>query len=316
MDAKITKPRLGNFLSYEWIRILVALVAVIGVLCIFFTTISTQPRNDQQYELYCYTGLSMGPDSRRFDDILTDEDVFSYDILVAQMESLDTAGVYGGSAYAARRAAGQGEAMFVSSERYTETDGDGNEQERDRLTDFIEESLSDKGEATENIDAFLDFPAYMHGCEQYLAGVFGADWKQNDVPDDDAVRKIFTARNGGDKRFRSAEKQEEGVALERARLIGLRRDYLEVSALIERGVYSYTEYTSQETGKTYTVALGLDGLTRLNNLVYYSTTDENGATVRASEGIHLVLFRNGRPSSDLVYESISLLRWLYEEYGA
>ncbi len=315
MDAKITKARLGNYLSYDWIKILVILAVAIGVLCVFFTTISTKPRDDQEFELYCYTGLSAGTDSSRFDRVLEEGDPFSYDILVTTFESFDTFDTYSSTAYAARRAAGQGEAMFVSSEDYIEKDADGVEHEKNRLVDFLRECTSEEGLETEHINPLYDLPTYMNDCEAYLARVFGANWRTNDVPDEGAVEEIFTARNGGDKRFRSAAKREEGISLERARLIRLRSDYLVVSDLIARGIYSYTTYTS-EIGKTYTVALKIDGLARLNNFVFYLKTDEEENTVRVADGINFVIFKNYQTPDDLRFESISLLRWLYEEYGA
>ena len=315
MDAKITKARLGNYLSYDWIKILVAVVAVVAALCVFFVTVSTKPRDEQEFELYCYTGLYAGSESGRFDEEADKGNIFSYEILTSTFEAFTSFDTYSATAYTARRAAGQGEAMFISSEDYTETDSDGVVHEKNKFTDFMRECMSDEGLETERIKPLYDLPSYMSGCESCLEEVFGSNWKTNDVPDDNAVRSIFLARNTGDKRFRSASRIEEGVALERARFIKLRKDYLVVSDLIARGVYSYMPYPS-ELGRTYTVSLKIDGLARLNNFVYYWKTNEDGSTVRVADGINFVIFKNGMETSDLRFESISLLSWLYEEFGA
>ena len=314
MDAKITKSRLANFLAYDWLKILVAVGLVVAALCVFFTTVATRPRTDQTFELYAYTGLRGGVDSANFEKNALGKDCFSYDILEAQFEAFDQFDMYAQTAYVARRAAKQGKAVFISGQDYEMTEGT-ETVVKNHLEDFIVDGITDYGEPTEYCNPYIELPAMAKECEAYLAKVFGAQWEQNDVPDDAAVREIFLARNGKDKRFRTSAQKEAGVALERARLVKLRTDYLAVREACASGLFSYTPYTSP-AGKTYTVALNIGKITRLSEIVYYDAEDETGKTVRRADDIHLVAFYNGSDSTDLRFEFYSLVHWLMQRYGS
>ena len=56
MDAKITKKRLNIFLSYDWIKILLAAVAAILVWSLIFTTAATRVTQAQNFTIFNYTG--------------------------------------------------------------------------------------------------------------------------------------------------------------------------------------------------------------------------------------------------------------------
>ncbi len=314
MDAKITKSRLGNFLAYDWLKIILFVVIAVFALWVLFTSVATRPRDDQQYEIYGYLGLEQGGDGISLSDRLAEEKCFSYDVLDVTFEVFNDK-QYGSAAYTARRAAGQGKAMFVAGQNYTLKDQDGVEHTENYLNDFVSSCISGEGETGEQLNPLFDLPAFMSECEEYLTGVFGETWRENNVPDEARVKELFLARNDGDKRFRSATKKEAGIAMERERLLKLREDYLSVSAALEEGTISYKDYLSKG-GKTYTVALNVGGLARLSNLVYYNRTTEEGKTERTAEDVYLVLFYNGEKSTDLKFEGISFIRWLVENYGA
>lgn len=310
MDAKITKQRLGNFLSYDWLKILIAIALTVFALCVFFTTVSTRPRSDQVYELYATDSLYGGTDIQNFEDRALDE-IFSYEILQVRYEVFGQFDMYGQTAYQARRAAGQGEAIFVSGQDYTVYE-DGDPVEKNHLTDFVEGGISNLGEANEICHPYLDLPALFSDCESYLARAFGADWESAEAPEEQAVREIFLARNKNDKRFRTASKKKAGEVLEAARLVKLRDDFLTVRGALESGLISYTPYTSP-AGNTYTVALNVGGLGRLCDLVYYVEEDADNP-VRKSDGMHIVFFYNSH-TDDLRFENICLLGWMIRTYA-
>ena len=313
MDAKITKSRLANFLSYDWLKILIAIVMAVAALCVFFTTVGTRPREDQRFELYCYTGLSGSSRAQQFSDTAMEEKIFSYDILAVTFETFDSFDIYGSAAYGARRAAGEGKAMFVP-DALAKYDENGEKVSDTILEGFLAECLLNAGTESEYLNPLFDFPQFMEDATAYLANVLGENWRDAPVVNDDAVREIFLARNRNDKRYKTAANREKGIADERARFIGLRSDYLVVEEAIESGLFTYTDYTS-EMGKTYTVALNIGGLARLQNFIYYNATSESGNIVHTAKDINFVIFNNGKHTTDLKYESLSLLAWLIEEYG-
>ena len=314
MDARITKSRLANFLAYDWLKILVAVAIAVAALCVFFVTIQTHPRDDQEYQLYCYTGLSGGEDSSKFTDSVKDGDIFSYDILTVGFESFDAFEAYSAAAFAARRAAGQGKAMFVSGTERTVYDEKGEPHTTSVYEDYLLECINEYGTEKEYLHPIFELPEFFHDCETYLAGVFGEDWRTGDI-NEEVVRSLFLSRNGKDKRFKTATQREEGIALERARLLKLRTDTVKVLDAIDTGVYSYESYTS-EIGNTYTVGLNVGRLPKLSGLVYFYKTNEDGTTVRSAENVRFVIFNNNEISTDLKYESVSVLAWMLEAYGA
>ncbi len=326
MDAKITKQRLANFLSYDWLKILISVVAVVVALVIFFTTVQTRPRKDQVYELYAYYGLLLGEDGYDIADIAPKEKTFSYDVLSVGAEAFDNTGLYGGAAYSARRAAGQGEVLFLAPvpAESGKTDENGNPVEFTHLDEFMQAAIADAGTENETLRNILEFDVFTLECESYLSSVFGENWETSDVPDDGRVREIFLQRNGKDKRFRTEAKKEKGIAQERERLIGLRSAYLAVESAIAEGIFAYTTYTS-ESGKVYTIGLNIGGneegspkgLGGLSNLVYYRVESEEDKTlIRTARDVTLTVFNNGRLATDLRYDVFFLLQWMMNRYGA
>ena len=57
MDARITKQRLANLISYDWLKILVTIAAFVLVLVVLFTTTATRPAKEQQIAIYAHTDL-------------------------------------------------------------------------------------------------------------------------------------------------------------------------------------------------------------------------------------------------------------------
>ncbi len=94
MDARITKSRLANLLSYDWLKIIAAILAVVLILIVFFTTIKTRARDEQIFTVYAYSTpdsvsegdadmtLYSGADADAFSDRALANGVFSYDVLI------------------------------------------------------------------------------------------------------------------------------------------------------------------------------------------------------------------------------------------
>ena len=150
----------------------------------------------------------------------------------------------------------------------------------------------------------------MDACERYLKQFFGDDWRTSDAFDGTLTPEAcFTARNDGDKRYRTDEARAQGVADEEARLLQLRTDYLVVDAAFESGVFTHTAYEN-ELGETDYLGINVGGLNTLHDLVYYM----DGET-RSTENVNLILLFNGPlAQNDLRFESISFLNYLLTQY--
>ena len=301
MDAKITKQRLGNLLSYDWLKILVAIAVAVTALTVFFTMVRTRPTGAQTYTVYGYSGLQRGNDFLSLEDSI--EDVFSYDILKVNADSFD-GNRYQEMAFTARRAAGEGTVMFVSD--YVLDDGNEETKEMSDLSLLAQNYLSDRAGDEAN-SLLLDTKKYLADAESYLQKYFGENWREGTL-DEAAARATFDKRNGKDKRFRYRKsKYEQGVVQEYARLNKLREDYLFVLKAFEENKLSHTEYTADD-GQTYSVGICLGAL-NIRNLFYYTVDG-----VQSGEKVNLIVFNNGERMGDLKFETFSFLRYLVERY--
>lgn len=302
MDAKITKQRLGNLLAYDWLKILAAVAAAVVALALIFTMVGTRPTNEQTFSVYSYSDLSTGRDFQTLSSALEEDEVFSYDILSVVAESFDT-NPYAGATFNARRAAGEGDVLLVADTPvYGEEDGKLDPESTPLLR--MTGGVAYRGNETAG---YYDTEYFLSQCKNYLAGFFGAGLA-NASPDAEAVRESFLARNERDKRFRSQAKKEEGVALETARLVKLREDYLFVENAFEEGRLSHKKYETEDG--EFAFGISLARLTSVTSLVYFA---EDGSASAAP--VTMMIFRNST-ENDLKYEAVSLLRYLVEKYGA
>ena len=302
MDARITKQRLANMLSYDWLKIVGAIALAAVFFSMFFTMIAARATAGQTFYVYAYDGVYAGGDFSLLEDRLSvkgTNGVFGYDILNTGSESFKKNNLYGDSVFTARRSAGEGRVMFVNDVRTTDEDG----KEKSALLSFLDY----EGTEWESFSLFLDPKVFMEKCKSYLESFFGPELK---TLDREKARLAFMERNGKDNRFRSAAKKEQGVLLEEQRLEKLKTDYLLVSSALGQSL-DYVTYTSEQ--KTHTVGFSMSAL-NLTSLVYY-ITEREGQEVQENSGIALCIFNNGEREGDLIYETVNFVAYLLREYG-
>ena len=301
MDARITKQRLVNMLSYDWLKILGAIALAALFFVTFFLMIGVRPTDGQKFYVYSYDGVSAGREFSRLSDAMEAEHVFGYDILDTGSESFEKSGIYGDSVFTARRSAGEGRVMFVRDVRTAE-DG--------KVTSDLLTFISYEGTEREAFSIFLDPEVFLNDCRAYLEPFFGEELAGE--INRDKARETFLARNKNDARFRSSSKKEEGVNQEVARLEKLKEDYLLVSSSVGEGkLLSYVTYETEI--KTHTIAFSMEKL-NLTSLVYH-TQEKEGETVQTNSGIALCIFNNNEREGDLKYETVNFLAYLLKAYG-
>lgn len=322
MDARITKQRLGNLLSYDWLKMLAAAAAAVLLVVVIFIATATRAANYQKFIVYAYTDVSSGEDFGYLGRTLKEGGVLSYDVLDTGTEKFEANTRY--DMFGLRRSTGEGTVMFISDVRVYKTDEQGNEVlDENRLRIVEKESVLHEfamGGAV-NPDRYTasvvyDSRYYLQMCEAYLVTFFGEDWQTAAEPDAEAVRESFFARNSGDKRYKTKASREAGVADERQRLLDLRDDFKEVLALFARGVYTHTVYEGEaEDGTRYDSALGINlgKLEGIGRLAYYTDDEGNHHTDKLNL---VIIYNNYGEANGMLYEPITFLRWLYEEYGA
>ena len=126
MDAKITKKRLNIFLSYDWIKILLAAVAAILVWSLIFTTAATRVTQAQNFtifvhcghdliEIFNYTGTKGTSRFNSYSTLLREKNVFSYDILEISSTDITTGEQYSETLLQTRVSTGEGDALFAAN---------------------------------------------------------------------------------------------------------------------------------------------------------------------------------------------------------
>ena len=81
MDARITKQRLANMLSYDWLKIVGAIALAAVAFCVFFLMIATTPTAGQTFYVYAYDGLTGGMDFSRLNNEFENKNIFSLVVL-------------------------------------------------------------------------------------------------------------------------------------------------------------------------------------------------------------------------------------------
>ena len=320
MDARITKQRLGNLISYDWLKMLVTILIFVLVLVLLFTMTATRPKNTQRFDVYAYTDLSPTTSFTDLGDALEREHAFSYDILSVTSENFS--GQYASAVFTTRRSASQGNVMFMTNNRVYRTDennepvlgDDGNPvvETESQLYSFA--MGNQRSPDNPYASVVYDSAYYLQLCEEYLVQFFGDDWAENDAFDGERTPEESFARNDGDKRFRTAEQKAAGLQQERERLWKLREDYLYVQDAFADGTLSHATYEGTKVdGSAYTASLAIDlsGLNRLQELVYYTDSEGN----RTAQNVCLTIFYNNHLyGEDLCFETVSFVRYLVEKY--
>ena len=212
LDARITKQRLSNLISYDWIKIVVTIVVACLVLALLFAFTAARPRRAQEFYVYAYTDVSTGSDFSSLKEELEDG-VFSYDILSVGTEGFD--GSMGSTTYTLRRSVGSGNVLFVTDNRVYETDEEGQivlDEEGEPVVEtestlytMASGSVVSKDSSTAGV--VYDTKYYLDACERYLAQFFGDDWRTNDAFDGERTPAGSFSRNAKDKRYRTDEQK-------------------------------------------------------------------------------------------------------------
>lgn len=295
MDAKITRQRLSNMLAYDWLKIIASVVAAVLVLTLLFTMVRTRPTAAQTFTLFSYYGMNVGEDFGTLEEDLKDKNTFSYEILEIQAEAF-TDSTHAAELYTARRSAGEGTAMLVADTREADS----------TLLTGLSGGVAYRGGESDKC-TFYDTAFYMDDCENYLSAFY--DGGLHGTLKTDKVRESFQARNQNDKRYRSDEKREAGIADEQKRIEKLRDDYKIVESAFEAGTLSHITYKTDEGEFAFGISLA--------KLQMYKLVNAAAEEGKPAPDIALMIFRNDwGAGNDLRFETVSFLRYLLEKYGA
>lgn len=308
MDSRITKGRLSNFFSYEWIILIIVTAISIVAMELLYTVLGVRLTVGQQYKVYFDQGIYANgaafTDSLKFG---SSDSVFSYDVLDFSSETLTSEF----NVLSTRLTVYEGDAIITHS--YVD--------EKDKETPW-------KNRANEVIDTFriIDIDNFLKGAGEYL-NFFIKDGKL----DNKAIENHFLERMKGDNRFRSNEEKRQGIQDEIKRFERLLDSYTYLSKAFEFGkdkgwFYSYKKYTytfnnaneedkkdyqyrlDKETEKFYGINVGKLSLNKKDGAEVVSAEEyfNVSSTGNALDTV-LMIFDFTSEQPDLQYESISVL---------
>lgn len=315
MDNKITKRRLSDMLSYDWIFILVVIVGACLVWSLIYTVAGVRLSEGQTFNIQYYYSVNSSKSAQLTND-LVDKKVFSYDVIGGvRTESIDEQ--YGSQILAARASTHEGDIMIVDNKEQTE-----------KITlDGVETEVT-----FSNFMAFVDnYP--MYDMEQLLtdAEAYLAQFYTDGVLSEEKVEAHFVERMKGDNRYRKEEAKAEGVREEIGRISALKTEVAAFRSLFEqhKGLFtSYARFSYRyalgeatkediQEEKYYGVNLGylaeFHGEKESISSMFWLSGDT--AETASAENVVLTVYNYLQYQPDLQFETISFINYLVRTYS-
>lgn len=316
MNTKITKKRLSEMLQYDWIKILLVIVAAIVLWELLFTTTAVRLTEGQFFKVFYYQTLqSDGIDGMyRF---MEDVD-FSYDVLSKGVENLDEQ--YGKTILGLRLSVSEGDVIVVD-----------NENKPHSAEDKKDNPLYNENSLYQVVDQYN-----MYGMEELLADAEGylAGFKEGAALSDAKIEANFKRRMKKDNRFRKKADYDKGVAEEINRIKALDKEVADFRYLFDNyaadglffkytkfqytyysaGNENYKEEYEKQEEKFYALNAGYLASRKVDGKKNISDIMSLPETGKADDvGVAVFNFKSKQP--DLQYETIVFLNALVREYS-
>jgi hypothetical protein len=347
MDAKITKTRLAQTLSYDWVKVVAAALAVIFVWVLIFTWTATRITNTQKYVIHNYFGVSLGDGYYDSYPTYGKGKVFSYEVFEVDNVNVNQDQQLGYQLLETRFAVGEGDAMLIADidnpTAYYDKDGNQLNKVEENTEYFLKSYLEtfartsysrfvtrlDDEEGKDGIFTQLrkyleKFYTVASTAEKTYGGfTFTVADFDNDSLNEEAVIQEFTnrAKANKDKRFKTQAEWEKGYADEIARIKAYQVAYEQVFSYLDEGYIALTAWNydlAQSApwivkGGAYSVNLcpkaeGEDK-PKMDSLKndFFYRAGEEGKTYTTAENMNLLFLELEGLDKDFQYESILLL---------
>ena len=328
MDARITKKRLSQMLSYDWIKILACIVAGIFLWSLIFTTTAARLNPAQTFTVYAYIGTNpTGEFSSKVTSRSALSGGFSYDVIETSVVDLTTAGNQAYTLLEARMGVQEGNAAFVAPLGEEISDGNGGTITRTYAQDLLLRAYSSVlsfGSSGENAGS-TSKTSFFAATENFLNNYYAEGYENAESFDAEKVKTTFRNRIKAqkDKRYKSEAKIREGEQDEIARIQGYRENYLAVKGYLEEGIIKLEEttitlsYSGREEEVTGYFGINLcpdERMSNLKELICYQASD--GSYTAQDMQLMLLNLLSGKYSeySYCLYESYAFIRKIVETY--
>lgn len=322
MDAKITKKRLSQLLSYDWLKIVGVIAGVILIWSLVFTTTATRILSSQQFGIYNYMGSTVTDRFHNYSD-LTNK--FSYEVIKTSGNDATTGGdEYLFQIMEARLVTAEADVVFTPDiegggiQYQTELNGEA------KQTTCLEDFLYRYTGYVYQLDGEDGYLAQM---ANYLNGYYGGDYVNGEL-DEAKVEADFRAlvAETKDKRYKKEASILEGIKGEKERISAYRQSLVDFNSYLEKGYISLTQktlyfnYDSEIVEKTGCYSINVCPDERMDNLkrdVYYRVTDEESEQTKTTAlNMNLILIKDGETREGFQFESLTFVNYLVETHCA
>ncbi len=238
MDAKITKKRLSQLLTYDWLKIVGLIVAAIIVWTLIFTTTATRMRPSQQFTVFNHHANLALDDSfyNHYASTMTDG-TFSYEVIEQNVNDLAANKEYAHTLMEARFATDEGDVMLLPGIDDTGTSyKDETTGETKYRRTYVESMLYSYRQY------ITDAEKYLSGLESYLNGFYDGGFETGTL-NAKKVETAFRARAkaNNDKRFKKEAQIKQGIADDIKRIEKYRDALIAFYGYLEDGVIAYVD---------------------------------------------------------------------------
>ena len=284
MDAKITKKRLAEMLSYDWLKIIAVAIAACIVWVCAFTFTGTGISNTQEFTVFNHKSNALLSDA--FYSLLTNstkDGTFSYEVLETQPVDLANKGDQANTFYESYLGAGVGDLIFVA---YSEEEGAESQILLDSYFYHIQPA-----------DSFInEMKTYV--AQYYENGNFA-----NGVMDKAKVETDFRdfVKRTKDKRFKNEKQISAGLIAEYARIQLYADALVEFDGYLSKQYICYQAmtptYAEDNTTKNFFLNLCPNFLTMGNLKKYlYQSVGENHLQTAQNMGVYFLSVPHTEPA--------------------
>lgn len=318
MNNKITKKRLSDFFSYEWIIMTVVIVVAIFLWEMLFSAIAVKPTTGQNFKYYIDKNI-VCPRNDTFKSGLISQKTFSYDVLEVEDEVL---GRGGADVLSVRLSASEGDGIITLDEKDAEFN------RAKTIVDLFSVYAFDDllFDAQDYLSSFLKDEHLGKTTEEKRALAVNYD-----NLDQAKIDRRFNSRMKGDNRFRKDDEIAQGKILERERikkLCGETADFIKVLLINSQNFFTYTKYeqvyqnaignTDKQIFKDFYEGEIADGRQNKAYGIYLSTLPTSSSKEKvtsyfsynnSADGILLMAFNFKSEQPDLQFECISFINY-------
>jgi len=320
MDNKITKSRLSNLLSYDWLKIIALIVAVAVVWSLAFTIGAPRASVGQTFGLFTYTydfASAIGEG-----ELLADarkNGAFSYDVLDFNTRRLDNE--YYSTIMSAADSVQEGD-IFITSDLQSAI-----EKNESPFRSFIDGYFS----------KVYDLESLISDAKKYATenGIVFSDGKYS--VDEKRVGEVFADRMKNDPRFRNknSQKYADGLKNETERIKAVWNNACKLEAVIvnhpeilvsyrpftqrlntideeKRADDNYYKYWQEAEEKPYAINLGKlkGGSVNVTDIYSYDIEKDNGEVELSADGVVLCVFNYKSAQPHLQYETLGYINYM------